>query len=93
MIKVNEYFDGKVKSIAFENTDGVYTVGVMVPGNYEFGTLTVEVVTVVSGSMTIQAPDNSEWKTYKPGESFTIAKDKKFQVRIEEQSAYLCLYK
>jgi uncharacterized protein YaiE (UPF0345 family) len=28
-----------------------------------------------------------------PGDSFTVDKDKKFKVKIEEPSAYLCLYK
>jgi len=32
MLKVNEYFDGKVKSIAFETATLPATVGVMVPG-------------------------------------------------------------
>jgi len=32
MLKVNEYFDGKVKSIALENAEGNATVGVMEQG-------------------------------------------------------------
>ncbi len=93
MIKVNEYFDGRVKSLAFENNSGVYTVGVMAPGEYEFGTSTTEVMTVISGNMTILLPGSSDWKNYKPGESFTVQKDKKFKLKIEEPSSYLCLYK
>ena len=42
MFKVNEYFDGKVKSVAFETTDGSATIGVMAQGEYVFGTSTVE---------------------------------------------------
>jgi len=49
MFKVNEYFEGKVKSIAFENSEGKFTSGVMAPGDYEFGTTSVEIMTVVSG--------------------------------------------
>ena len=93
MFKVNEYFDGKVKSLAFENTGGKYTIGVMAPGDYEFGTSTVEVMTVISGKLNIQLPGTIEWKAFKTGESFTVDKDKKFKVKIEEESAYLCLYK
>ena len=33
MFKVNEYFDGTVKSIAFEMTEGPATIGVMAPAN------------------------------------------------------------
>lgn len=38
MFKINEYFDGKVKSIAFETTECPATIGVMAKGEYEFGT-------------------------------------------------------
>ena len=38
MFKVNEYFDGTVKSIAFGTAEGPATIGVMAPGEYEFGT-------------------------------------------------------
>ena len=39
MFKVNEYFDGKVKSIGFKTSEAPATVGVMAPWHYEFGTL------------------------------------------------------
>ena len=45
MFKVNEYFDGKVKSLAFKTADGPATIGVMAPGEYEYGTSTVEIMT------------------------------------------------
>ena len=38
MLQVNEYFSGNVKSIGFDNADQRATVGVMAPGEYEFGT-------------------------------------------------------
>lgn len=38
LFKVNEYFDGKVASIAFAPAEGPATVGVMAVGEYEFGT-------------------------------------------------------
>ena len=38
MFKVNSYFDGKVSSIAFQGETLPATVGVMAPGEYEFGT-------------------------------------------------------
>lgn len=40
MFKTNEYFDGNVKSIAFTAANGHATMGVMAPGEYEFGTST-----------------------------------------------------
>lgn len=93
MLNVNEYFDGKVKSIAVENNEGTSTVGVMVPGEYEFGTSTVEYMTVITGQMTILLPGENSWKTIKKGETFVVDKNCKFQVKILETTSYLCLYK
>jgi purine/pyrimidine-nucleoside phosphorylase len=93
MFKVNEYFDGNVKSIAFENADGRATVGVMAPGDYEFGTSTIEYMTVVSGALEIQMPGENKWKTYKPFETFVVPKDVKFKVKVAQDSSYRCIYK
>jgi uncharacterized protein YaiE (UPF0345 family) len=94
MFNVNEYFNGNVKSFAFENQDGKQTVGVMAAGEYEFGTSTIEIMTVVTGKLIIQQPDSLKWTTYTKGESFEVAKNVKFKVKVEEEpSSYLCLYK
>ena len=93
MFKTNEYFDGKVKSIALDSSEGTATVGVMAKGEYEFGTSTVEVMTVISGKLTIQLPGEKEWKTYKKFESFVVEKGIKFKVKCDEDTPYLCLYK
>ena len=92
MLKVNEYFGGKVKSIGFKAATLPATVGVMVPGDYEFGTSEKEVMTVVSGALTVKLPDSSDWKTYNAGGSFTVAANKKFQLKVAADTAYLCLY-
>jgi len=93
MFKVNEYFDGKVKSLAFENQEGAVTAGVMAPGEYEFGTSTIEYMTVVSGELVVQLPGETEWKSFKPFETFMVEKDSKFKVKVSEQTAYKCVYK
>lgn len=93
MFKVNEYFDGNVKSIAFKNNDGQATIGVMAPGEYEFGTSTVEYMTVISGMMTVLLPGESEWKDFKEGETFIVEKDATFKLKVRDQTAYRCIYK
>ncbi len=93
MFETNEYFDGKVKSIAFENEDGRATIGVMAPGEYAFGTSTVEYMTVISGEMSVLLPDKTDWKTYKVNETFKIEKDKRFGVKTTQDTSYKCLYK
>lgn len=93
MFKVNEYFDGKVKSIALENAEGPSTIGVMAPGEYEFATSTVEYMTVMTGRLTVQLPGDDSWKHHNAGDTFVIEKDSNFRVKVEEPTAYKCLYK
>ncbi|MFH0866040.1 MAG: pyrimidine/purine nucleoside phosphorylase [Bacteroidota bacterium] len=93
MFKANEYYGGKVKSIALTTAEGPATIGAMAIGEYEFGTSTVEYMTVTSGRLNVRLPGTSDWKEYKPFETFIVEKDKKFQLIIKEESSYLCLYK
>lgn len=92
MLKVNEYFDGKVKSIALQTETLPATVGVMEPGDYEFGTSQKEVMTIVSGKMDALLPGSDEWQSFTNGESFEIDANVKFKVRLAGQTAYFCTY-
>ena len=71
MFKINQYFDGKVASIAFQTATLPATVGVMAVGEFEFGTSQKETMTVVSGALTVKLPGSSEWKTYNAGDSLS----------------------
>ncbi|WP_096087848.1 pyrimidine/purine nucleoside phosphorylase [Agaribacterium haliotis] len=92
MLKSNEYFDGKVKSIAFQGETLPSTVGVMDIGDYEFGTSQNEVMTVVAGALTVKLPGTDSWQTFAAGESFQVAANEKFQLKVKQQTAYLCTY-
>lgn len=92
MIKVNEYFGGTVKSIALENAEGIATIGVMEAGEYEFGTSTIEHMTITSGVLQVMLPGSSSWVPYHKGETFAVEKDVRFKVKALEQVAYYCLY-
>lgn len=92
MFDVNEYFDGKVKSIGFQTKTLPATVGVMDIGEYEFGTSQHETMTVVSGSLEITLKGESQSKLYQAGESFEVEANSSFNVKVVEQTAYLCTY-
>ncbi|HBA61779.1 MAG TPA: hypothetical protein DCZ92_13405 [Elusimicrobia bacterium] len=92
MFKVNEYFDGKVKSIAFNTASAPATVGVMAAGEYEFGTVKKEIMTVVDGRLTVKLPGAAAWKDYNSGDTFTVAPNQKFQLKVARDTAYLCSY-
>jgi uncharacterized protein YaiE (UPF0345 family) len=50
-------------------------------------------MTVISGKLDVQQPGETEWKSYLPFETFIVAKDVKFKVKMTEETAYRCLYK
>ena len=91
-IKVNSYFENNVKSMALENNEGVLTIGVMAIGQYVFGTSQREYMTVVSGALKIKLPNVSDWQWFQKGETFVIEANEKFEVVVEETTAYLCRY-
>ena len=93
MFDTNEYFDGKVKSIAYETPEGPATIGVMAPGNYEFGTSSKEFMTVVSGKLIVQLPNEDKWKEFGPNETFIVEANMKFKVKVEINTSYICLYR
>lgn len=93
MLNVSEYFDGKVKSIGYESAStGRASVGVMVEGEYTFGTAQAEEMTVVSGSLKVLLPGEVEWKLCLPGQIFNVPGHSEFHLQVAEPSAYLCRY-
>lgn len=93
MFTVNEYFDGRVKSLGFNNEGGAVTIGVMDKGEYEFGTSSVEYMTVTSGIMNVLLPNETEWKQFSEFETFIVPKDSRFKVKVDEQTSYRCEYR
>lgn len=92
MFKTNEYFDGKVKSIAFQNLQKQATIGVMAAGEYVFNTDDKEKMSVITGQLIIKLDGESESKTYKAGESFEVEANSAFNVSVAVDCAYLCEY-
>jgi uncharacterized protein YaiE (UPF0345 family) len=92
MIKTNEYFEGKVKSLGYSTTNGNSTIGVMEEGEYEFSTSSHETMTVIEGRLDVQNPDQDNWKSYKNGDSFEVEANSSFKVKAVGQTSYLCQY-
>lgn len=92
MFDVNEYFEGKVKSIAFQTETLPATIGVMAPGDYSFGTAAAEIMQVVSGALTVKLSGSEQWQEFGPGERFDVPADSRFEARCSVETAYLCLY-
>ena len=78
--KANIYFDGKVQSRTIYLPDGERkTLGVILPGEYEFATGDKEIMDIVSGRAQVLMPGKEEWESFEPGVSFSffISKNKR----------------
>jgi purine/pyrimidine-nucleoside phosphorylase len=89
-LKVNEYFEGKVKSVSFQGKPYSSTVGVMAPGEYEFSTGKAEIMTVISGELEVKLPGKSNWQKFAAGTKFNVEAKNKFQLKVSQDTAYLC---
>lgn len=92
MISVNTYMDGRVKSLGFQKGDDDFTVGVLLAGQYTFGTEKEEHLTVTTGPIQFLLP-GGEWKTCEAGETIVIAAGVKFELKADSAAAYICEYK
>ena len=92
MINVNEYFEGKIKSLGFELHGTPYTAGVILPGEYAIDTQKEEHITVTVGEFEIRPP-NSDWKTAQIGDTTVIPANATFDVRVIEPVSYICVYR
>ncbi len=91
--KANIYFDGKVTSRTLLFADGTRkTLGIMLPGDYEFGTDSPEIIEILAGDLDVLLPGFDDWQTFGPGDSFEIAANEKFSLRIRTTTDYCCSY-
>ena len=91
--EANVYFDGKVTSRTVVFPDGSKkTLGIMLPGDYEFGTADKEIMEVISGDLEVLLPDAGAWQTVHGGESFEVPANSKFGLKVESVTDYCCSY-
>lgn len=91
--KANVYFDGKVTSRTVLFADGSKkTLGVMLPGEYEFGTAEPEVMEILSGDLDVQLPGDIAWKRVQGGESFAVQGNARFRLRVRTLTDYVCSF-
>ncbi|MCX2575026.1 pyrimidine/purine nucleoside phosphorylase [Pedobacter sandarakinus] len=93
MITENHYFEGNVKSLGYETSDGSSTIGVINPGEYQFNTAKHEIMKIIEGELTVLLPDETAWQSFKAGTAFEIPADATFKVKASAQVAYLCQYR
>ncbi|EQB40243.1 hypothetical protein M947_02595 [Sulfurimonas hongkongensis] len=90
--EANIYYDGSVTSRSVELEDGSQiSLGVMLPGEYTFNTNKAEIMEILSGNLEVKLPDE-EWKTLSTPESFNVAANSSFDVRVKTVTDYCCRY-
>ncbi len=91
--KANVYFDGKVTSRSVIFPDGsTKTLGVMMPGEYEFGTAEKENMEIMAGELEVLLPGEDDWQEIKGGESFNVPANSKFSLKIKTLTDYCCSF-
>lgn len=87
------YFDGKVTSRSVIFSDGSRkTLGIMLPGEYEFSTDDKEIMEILSGDLEVLITDTEGWKTIKGGEFFEVPAKSKFSLKVKSLTDYCCSY-
>ena len=90
--KANIYYDGKVTSRTVELDNGnIQYLGIMLPGEYTFGTNEAEIMEILSGELDIKLP-NEEWKTLHTPETFNVPANSSFDLKIKTVTDYCCSY-
>jgi len=90
--KANVYFDGQVTSRTVSFQDGSKkTLGIMLPGDYEFNTDAKELMEITSGQMEVLLA-GGEWQSIQGGMSFEVPGNSSFQLKVSEISDYCCSF-
>lgn len=91
--KANVYFGGQVTSRTVLFADGTKkTLGIMMAGEYEFGTDSNELMEILGGEMDVLLPGATEWHTVKEGDEFRVPANSKFKLVVKETTDYCCSY-
>ena len=91
--KANVYFDGNVTSRTIIFMDGSQkTLGIMLPGEYEFNTADKEIMEILAGELEVLLPGANGWKTIKGEEAFEVPANSKFSLRVRKLADYCCSF-
>lgn len=89
----NVYYDGKVSSRTVLFADGSKkTLGLLLPGEYEFGTEAAEIMEMLAGDVDVLLPGETEWQSISAGESFNVPANSKFGIKVKTVADYCCSY-
>ena len=91
--RANVYFDGGVTSRTLLFPDGTKkTLGLMQPGEYEFGTDAPEVMEILAGDLEVLLPGETQWRRVQGGDSFDVPGKSRFALKVSTLTDYCCSF-
>jgi purine/pyrimidine-nucleoside phosphorylase len=91
--KANIYFAGRVTSRTITLPSGeTKTLGIMMPGEYHFGTEKKELMEIQAGNVEVLLPGETEWQTFGPDSSFEVPAKSSFDIKVASITDYCCSY-
>ncbi len=91
--EANVYFDGNVTSRSVMFGDGTTkTLGIMMPGEYTFGTEKAELMEILAGELVYRIDGTEEWIAIKGGEQFNVPSNSSFDLKVSKLADYCCSY-
>lgn len=91
--KANVYFEGNVTSRTVIFPDGSKkTLGIMFPGDYEFGTAEKEIMEILAGELDVLLPGATNWITVNEGGVFEVPAESRFSLKVKSLTDYCCSY-
>ena len=89
--KANVYFDGKCVSHTVLLPNGTRsTIGVIFPSSLTFNTAAPELMEISLGVCKVRLAGETDWKTYGPGEKYTVPGNSSFDIEVLETLDYVC---
>ncbi len=89
--QANVFFDGKCVSHSLTLPDGSKkSVGVVLPGTLTFNIGAPETMECVAGGCEYRIGDSPQWLTAGPGDSFSVAAQGRFEIRVSQAYHYIC---
>jgi len=68
------------------------TLGIMMPGDYEFGTADKELMEILDGALEVQLPGKDSRRSVNGGEAFEVPANSKFKLKVNRITDYCCSY-
>ncbi|KKD55622.1 MULTISPECIES: pyrimidine/purine nucleoside phosphorylase [Paenibacillus] len=91
--KANVYYDGQVTSRTVILGDGSkVTLGIMLPGTYEFGTDSREIMEILAGDLRVMLPGTEEWLEIHGTLTFHVPAKSSFKLEVRSVTDYCCSY-